>query len=75
MNKNRRQQLRKWIDKANVLKDELESIMQDEQESYDSIPENLQYSERANNSEEAINLMEEAIGLIDDAIDAVDEIN
>ena len=75
MNKNRRQELKRWMDKANELRDELERIAQDEQDSYDSIPENLQCSERADNSEEAIELMEEAIGLIDDAIGAVEEIN
>lgn len=74
MNKERRRQLRQWSKKAGILKDELESILWDEQNYYDNIPENLQYSSRAEDSEEAIGYMEEAIEVFGEAIDKVDDI-
>lgn len=74
MNKERRRQLRLWNKKAEILKDELENILWDEQNYYDNIPENLQYSSRAEDSEEAIGFMEEAIEILGEAIDKVDDI-
>ena len=74
MNKDRRRQLRLWIEKAEALKSELEDILWDEQNYYDNIPENLQYSSRATDSEEAINSMEAAIEIFSEAIDEVEGI-
>jgi hypothetical protein len=74
MNKTRRQQLAVWSRKAEALKDELDDIMRDEQDYYDNIPENLQYSQRAEDSENAIGQMEEAIGQLEEVINIVDEI-
>lgn len=74
MNEERRKQLRVWSKKQRGLQDELESILWDEQNSYDNIPENLQNSQRAEDSEEAINQMEEAIEHIEEAIDLIDGI-
>lgn len=73
MNKDRRRQLREWNKKIEKLKSELESILCDEQEYYDNIPENLQYSYRAEESEEIIACLEEAIESIGEAIDKVEE--
>ena len=74
MNKDRRKQLRQWSQKAEMLKDELESILWDEQNYYDNIPENLQYSSRAEDSGEAIECIEEAIEILGEAIDKVEEV-
>ena len=74
MNEERRKQLRIWSKKQRGLKDELESILWDEQNSYDNIPENLQNSQRAEDSEEAISQIEEAVENIEEAINLVDEI-
>jgi hypothetical protein len=74
MNKDRRRQLRQWNKKAEALKDELENILWDEQNYYDNIPENLQYSSRAEDSQEAIDCMEEAVEILGEAIDKVEEI-
>lgn len=73
MNNERRKQLRQWMRKVETLKDELENILWDEQNYYDSIPENLQSSARAEDSESAIECMEEAIDAIGEVIDKVDE--
>jgi hypothetical protein len=73
MNKERRKQLREWNSRAEELKSDLESILWDEQNYYDNIPENLQYSTRATDSEEAIECLEEAVDIIGEAIDKVEE--
>lgn len=74
MNKERRKALRQWNKKAEELKSALEDILWDEQNYYDNIPENLQFSERAEISEEAINQMEDAIDDLGDVIETIDNI-
>jgi hypothetical protein len=80
MNKNRRQQLREWKNKATLweeqgeaLKSELGSICYDEEMYFDGMPENLQGSTNGMNSEEAIDKMNEAIECLDNAIECVNE--
>lgn len=74
MNKNRRQQLREWIERVNVIKDGLESILVEEEEYFDNIPENLQGSMNGMNSEESIDKMNDAIVCIEEAIESIEEI-
>ena len=73
MNNERRKQIRQWIKQAEVLKSNLENILWDEQNYYDNIPENLQSSSRAEDSEASIECLEEAIDIIGEAIDKADE--
>jgi hypothetical protein len=74
MNKTRRQQLKKWLEEMEIIKSKLEAICSDEEEYFDNIPENLQSSERAGDSEEAIEQMNEAVFSIEDAISIIEEI-
>lgn len=74
MNKERRRALNKLGQKIEALKNELEDIRDDEQDYYDNIPENLQLSTRATDSEEAIEQMEEAIEQLEEAIETIDSI-
>lgn len=74
MNNKRRQQLRKLIEKMEILKSELETIESDEQEYFDMMPENLQGSTNGMNSEEAIDKMSDAITCVEEAIEAIEEI-
>ena len=74
MNKNRRQQLREWTERVNVIKDGLESILVEEEEYFDNIPENLQGSMNGMNSEESIDKMNDAIVCIEEAIESIKEI-
>ena len=74
MNKDRRQQLRKLIEKMETLKSELEMIESDEQEYFDTMPENLQGSMNGMNSEEALDKMADAITCVEEAIEAIEEI-
>ena len=74
MNKARIKQLINWQKKAEELKEELESILYDEQDYFDNMPENLQGSMKGMDSEEAINQLEDAISTLEEAIDSVDNI-
>lgn len=74
MNKARIKQLINWKKKAEELKEELESILYDEQDYFDNMPENLQGSMKGIDSEETINQLEDAISTLEEAIDSVDNI-
>ena len=82
MNKARRLELRKLIKNIRSVQEDstlnncintLDNILWDEQSYYDNIPENLQYSERATISEEAIENIEEALELLNDALNCEDK--
>ena len=62
MNNKRRKAIADVISKITNIKDKLQEILDDEQFSYDSIPENLLGSERATVSEEAISTLAKAKG-------------
>jgi hypothetical protein len=47
------------------LQGELETILDDEQEAFDNLPESLQQGERGQTMEAAINAMQEAIDMLD----------
>lgn len=74
MNKQRKQKISDMMASLRSLSGELEGILSDEEYSYDSIPENLQSSFRADKSSEAIDLLADAISSIDEAIDKLSEI-
>ena len=74
MNKNRRQQLREWIERVNVIKYQLELILSDEEMYFDMMPENLQGGINGMNSEESMDKMNEAIKSIEEAIGSIEEI-
>lgn len=73
MNKLRRNQIEKVIAKIEEAKSALESIRDDEQDYFDNMPENLQYSARGEAAEEAVDLMDEAIDSLDDVVDNLNE--
>ena len=56
------------------IKGNLESILSDEENYFDNMPENLQGSIRGEESEEAINSLNEAIEVIENCIDLLNEI-
>lgn len=75
MNKARRKELSDVIRGLNMIQDKddlyswiniLSNIKDDEQDYYDNIPENLQYSQRAEDSEQAIENLEDALDLLDE---------
>ena len=83
MNNARRKELKNLIGQLGRIQDEgdlyacindLEDIKYEEECSYDNIPENLQSSQRASESEEAIDNLEDALNLLNEVYD-MDEID
>lgn len=84
MNKARRKRITTVIrDLGNIrdysfiesIKDEIENILWEEQDAYDNMPENLQYSMRGEESSDAINSLQEAVDALDEAIDIFNELD
>lgn len=68
MNKIRRQNLKKICDKIEIIKCELEEVLQQEEDYRDSIPDNLIGSKRYEKAEEACDYLEEACDYLEDII-------
>ena len=69
MNNQRRKEIKKIIDRLDIIKNEVEQICNDEEDYHDNIPENLQDSDRAMSSEEVIDNLNEVLENIENAID------
>ena len=71
MNKERRKRITDAIKRIESL---VQDILDDEIDAYDNIPENLQESDRAIESEEAQENLEAAIDALEEAISCLEEI-
>ena len=74
MNKLRRQKLVELIKQAQVLYDNINNINIEEDLALDSIPENMQNSERAEQMEANLELFEDALDYINKAVAALKNI-
>lgn len=74
MNKERRTKISKIIERIESIKSDLESVLADEENAFENMPENLQCSMRGEESEAAIDCMEDAIETLDSAIEQLEEI-
>ncbi len=72
MNKLRRKALQEVFDKLSDLREQVETIMQEEDESRENMPENLQGSERYEQSETASYSIDEAIEYLSSACDSIE---
>ena len=61
MNKQRRQIIANIKRELLIEKENLQKVLDDEQNSFDNLPENLQCSLRGTESEDAIDIMEECV--------------
>jgi len=84
MNKARRKRIASVIstleniidyDLIEPAKDELEDILYEEEDAYDNMPENLQYSIRGEESSDAIDSLQEAVDALEEAIDTLNELD
>ena len=75
MNNQRRKEIKNVVKELENIKNTINSILIDEQFCYDNMPENLQGSTRAINSEDAIDNLNDACDLIDDVIGSLDMVN
>jgi phage host-nuclease inhibitor protein Gam len=69
MNKQRRTSIAKIAASLDNLRAEIETLMEEEQDYYDNMPESLQESERGQIADEAIGFLQSAIDCFDDIID------
>ncbi len=74
MNKQRRKEIAKIMDAFEEAKADLDTVMSEEQDSFDNIPESLQDGERAEQSQDALDAMETAIDQIEEAINTIMDI-
>ena len=74
MNKQRKSEIKTQIVRLNSLICDVQKILDDENDYYDNIPENLQTSLRADMSEEAIEQLTEAIDNLNEALDCMKSI-
>lgn len=68
MNKQRREKIREVRSQIESCKDKLQIILDEEQDYFDNMPENLQGSVRGSDSEDAIDTMESCIDELDEVI-------
>ena len=57
------------------VKDEIEDILWEEEDSYDNMPENLQCSMRGEESSDAIDYLQEAVDSLEEALDTLNELD
>ncbi len=83
MNKARRKRIASVIetlenitdyDLIETTKDEIEDILWEEDDAYNNMPENLQYSIRGEESSDAIDNLQEAVDALEEAIDTLNEL-
>ena len=74
MNKLRRKTLQRIFDQLSDLREEIEAVKEEEDESRENMPENLQGSERYEQSETASSNMDEAIEYISSACDSLESV-
>lgn len=74
MNKERRKQLDRSFVLINAATDIIQSVMEDEQEAYDNLPESFQNGERGEQMSGNIESLEEATGYLEDAKSAMEDI-
>ena len=81
MNKQRRERISKLKNQIDLIKtnlnevsSELSSILDEEQDAFDNMPEGLQSSYRGMCSEDAIDIMEETSAKLDEVIELLNDI-
>lgn len=74
MNKQRRNEIGKIVRELEVLKSRLNDVLLEEQNIFDNMPENLQYSMRGEESQESIDNMDGAMDDLDNVISQLEEI-
>ena len=74
MNKARRKAIEEIIDQMGTLKEQIESVCEEEQEAYDNLPESIQYSERGDSMSDYITDLDDAASSIDDVMSTLQDI-
>ena len=72
MNKARREKIGTMISELESIRDRVEGLTSEEQESFDSMPEGLKTTQRGEDAEEAINNLELAFTEVESLIDLLE---
>lgn len=75
MNKQRRTEIANIVTELEILKERLDKVFSEEQDVFDNMPENLQYSMRGEESQEAIDNMDGAMSDLENVISQLEDIN
>jgi hypothetical protein len=73
MNKERRKIIKEAIDKITEAQDLLSTVLNEEQEAFDNLPEGIQMSERGETMEQYINSIDDIIYNIDEGVSTLEE--
>lgn len=73
MNKSRRSRIDEIIQKIEDLTYDIDVLRDEEEESYDNLPESIQYSDRGETMSEAIDNLESAISSLEEATEYLNE--
>ena len=73
MNNNRRARIQALINKLEDIKEDIDSIKEEEQEYYDNMPESIQAGERGDKAQEAIDNLDYAYSQIDEVREYLEE--
>lgn len=74
MNRERRKRIMQLAEKLSEVRTSLESILNEEEDAFDNMPESLQESERGEQMQEYIEVMGEAISYIEEMESNLEEI-
>lgn len=74
MNRQKRKRLGDAFDLISQAKDILEEVKDEEQDSYDNLPENFQYGDRGEEMQGYIEMLDEVYGYLDDACSVLEQI-
>lgn len=74
MNRERRKKLAVAFEKIGEIKEILEAVKDEEQESLENLPDNFRYGERGEEMESYIEMLDEAYGYLEDAESVVEQI-
>ena len=72
MNKQRRNRIAEALELISQARDILEEVKDEEQGSYENLPESLQYGERGEQMQENVDSLEEFIGYLEET-DSLEE--
>lgn len=72
MNGNRRKRIQIVINGLNVLLDDIQSLLEEEQNAYDALPESLQEAERGELMQEAIDNLDAASSSVEEAVESLE---
>lgn len=67
MNAKRRERISAVIQKLGEIKDEIETLRDEEQEAFESMPESLQQSDRGQSSESSVDALNQACNNLEGA--------